>query len=439
MGRTGTVSVLFTDIVGSTELLGRLGERDYDEVRRNHFTALRQALTEHHGTEVKNTGDGLMAVFTSAVDAVECAVTMQGVARQVEAEGRPVSMRIGLAAGEAREETGDWFGTPVVEAARLCALAGPDEAWATRLVQALVGSQAEVRLVDLGPQTLKGFDVPVDVVRVDAPGGDQGTMYVRVDEHGGAVGGRLVAALDRWERRPAIQEMRAEVVARLAPLPGDVIADIGCGAGTELIRLASMVGPDGLAIGIDPSRAMLDEAGRRAAEQGVAVELLARDGRDTGLADGRVDGVRMERVVQHVGDVDALVAEARRITRPGGRIVLADSDWGSMMMHPGDPDLLRRLKAGMERGPMAQPWAGRVLAGALLDAGLVDVTSRYHAIDADREVLESMRGVMNRFVDSRLLSQAELDGLLADVDAAFVRGDAVWVLVMVVASGRVPG
>lgn len=439
MGRTGTVSVLFTDIVGSTELLGRLGEREYDEVRRRHFTALRTALGEHDGTEVKNTGDGLMAVFTSAVDAVECAVAMQGVARQVEAEGRPVSIRIGVAAGEAREEAGDWFGTPVVEAARLCALAGTAEAWATQLVQALVGTQADARLVDLGPQELKRFNRPVDVVRIDARERAQGTMYARVDEQGGAVGGRLVAAMDRWERRPAIQKLRAEMIARLAPLPGDVIADIGCGAGTELIRLAGLVGPEGTAIGVDPSQAMLDETARRAAEHGVAVELVARDGRDTGLADDLVDGVRMERVVQHVGDVDVLVAEARRITRPGGRVVLADSDWGSLMVHPVDPDVLRRLRSGMERGPMAQPWAGRVLADALLDAGLLDVSVQFFAIDADREVVGSMRAVLQRFVEGRLLTQTELDTMHSDLDAAFERGGAVWALIMVVASGRVPG
>lgn len=99
MGRTGTVSVLFTDIVGSTELLGRLGERDYDDVRRRHFTALRKALADHDGTEVKNTGDGLMAVFRSAVDAVDCAVAMQREALNVMSEGRPVAMRVGLSAG----------------------------------------------------------------------------------------------------------------------------------------------------------------------------------------------------------------------------------------------------------------------------------------------------------------------------------------------------
>lgn len=438
MGRTGTVSVLFSDIVGSTEMLGRLGERNYDEVRRRHFTALRTALGEHDGTEVKNTGDGLMAVFTSAVDAVDCAVTMRRLARQVEAEGRPVSMRIGVAAGEAREEAGDWFGTPVVEAARLCALAGTDEAWATHLVEALVGTQAAARLVEVGPRDLKGFDRPVAVVRIDDPDPVQGSMFVRFAEHDSALGGLLVAGLDRWERRPAIQKVRSEMIARLAPLPGDVIADVGCGAGTELVRLAELVGADGTAIGIDPSQVMLDEAGRRAAEQGVVVELVARDGRDTGLEDDRVDGVRMERVVQHVGDVGALVAEACRITRPGGRVVVADSDWGSLLVHPGEPELVRRLKSGAERGPMTMSWAGRVLPEALLDAGLVEVTSEFFPIDADREIVRSMRPVLERFVDSRLVAQTELDELLANLDAAFVRGGAVWALTMVVASGRVP-
>ncbi len=440
MGRTGTVSVLFTDIVGSTELLGRLGERDYDDVRRRHFAALRTALVDHDGTEVKNTGDGLMAVFRSAVDAVDCAVAMQREARNVEAGGRPVGMRVGLSAGEATEEHGDWFGTPVVEAARLCAAAGTDEAWATRLIQVLVGSQADARVVEIGPQALKGFDEPVEVVRVEAPDLRRGTMYAEVALHDTDIAPRLVAQLDFWESLPGIQQVRAEVLARMSPLPGDVVADIGCGSGTELIRLAHLVGPDGAAVGIDPSAAMLEEAGRRAADERVAVELLARDGRDTGLESGRCDAVRCERVVQHVGDVGALVDEARRITRPGGAVVLADTDWGSLMIHPGDRELVRRIKSGFEYGgPMRQPWAGRVLPAALLEAGLVDVSARFVVVEPGPGITRAMAPVFGRMVEVRRATQAEMDELWAELDAAFAAGVGVWAFTMVVASGRVPG
>ena len=63
MARTGTISVLFTDIVGSTSLMEAEGNQAWDDHRRAHFGVLREALGNHHGTEVKNTGDGLMAVF----------------------------------------------------------------------------------------------------------------------------------------------------------------------------------------------------------------------------------------------------------------------------------------------------------------------------------------------------------------------------------------
>jgi class 3 adenylate cyclase len=74
---TENVAILFTDIVGSTELFQRLSPEAADEVRRGHFAVLRQAITETEGTEVKNLGDGLMAVFSSASAALDCGVTMQ--------------------------------------------------------------------------------------------------------------------------------------------------------------------------------------------------------------------------------------------------------------------------------------------------------------------------------------------------------------------------
>ena len=265
-------------------------------------------------------------------------------------------------------------------------------------------------------------------------------MFAQVERHA-QLGGELIGVLDYWESLPSIQKMRAGMVAELAPLPGDVICDIGCGSGSELIRIARLIGPDGMAIGVDPSTAMIDETRGRAQQNGVAVELLVRDGRDTAIQTGRCDAVRMERVVQHSGAITALLAEAKRITRPGGRIVVADTDWGSLTIYPGDRDLIRRFKTAIETGPMAEPWAGRILHDAMLDSGLTDVTSRMYPIEAGPRAdgRPPLAPMFDRFVEARLATRTEIDELLNALATALDRGAPVIVFTMFVASGRVPG
>ena len=121
MGTTQTVSLLFTDLVGSTTLATRLGPSAADDLRREHFGVLREAIRDHGGTEVKNLGDGLMVSFDGVAAAVNCAVAMQqGLERRNRRASPPLDVRIGVAVGDAMPEAGDWFGPPVVEAARLC-------------------------------------------------------------------------------------------------------------------------------------------------------------------------------------------------------------------------------------------------------------------------------------------------------------------------------
>jgi class 3 adenylate cyclase len=116
---TENVAILFTDIVGSTGLSQRLSPEVADEVRRGHFSILRRAIAEAGGSEVKNLGDGLMVVFGSASGALSCAVAMQqGVERDNRGREHSVDLRGGLSVGEASNEEGDYFGDPVVEAAR---------------------------------------------------------------------------------------------------------------------------------------------------------------------------------------------------------------------------------------------------------------------------------------------------------------------------------
>src|ERR1700712_5882047 len=111
MAATETVTVLITDLVGSTDLASRLGPPAADDVRREHFRVLRDAVGPAGGQEVKNLGDGLLVVFRGAAAAVDCAVAMQqrGERRNRDSE-EPLAIRVGVALGDATCEDGDYFG-----------------------------------------------------------------------------------------------------------------------------------------------------------------------------------------------------------------------------------------------------------------------------------------------------------------------------------------
>jgi class 3 adenylate cyclase/tetratricopeptide (TPR) repeat protein len=164
---TEYAAILFTDVVGSTELSQRLSPDSADDVRRGHFSILRQALAETGGTEVKNLGDGLMVVFGSASAALACAVAMQqGVERDNRDREHVVGLRVGLSGGEISREDDDYFGDPVVEAARLCAMCESGQVLATDVVRAVAGRRSRLASHSLGDLTLKGLADPVATVEV---------------------------------------------------------------------------------------------------------------------------------------------------------------------------------------------------------------------------------------------------------------------------------
>ncbi|MGH8973161.1 MAG: AAA family ATPase [Acidimicrobiia bacterium] len=164
---SGTATVLFTDLVGSTELMARLGDTVFDDLRSEHFDRLRRAMAACGGHEVKNTGDGLLVTFSSAVDALAAAVAAQQATDRHSRSGpAPVAIRVGLALGEVALQDGDVFGTPVVEAARLVAVARPGQILATTVVKLVAGSRAGVDVTDLPPLQLKGLADPVPVCEV---------------------------------------------------------------------------------------------------------------------------------------------------------------------------------------------------------------------------------------------------------------------------------
>jgi class 3 adenylate cyclase len=162
-----TVSVVFTDLVGSTELSARLGPDDAEVLRQTLFSLLRAGVAAWGGREVKNLGDGLMVVFPSVRAALDGAVSMQqAVEGHNRSGGEALAVRVGLAHGDTTPEDGDFFGEPVVVAARLCAVARGGQILASDVVRVLAGPRGAHRFSPVGEFVLKGIEGPVAAVEV---------------------------------------------------------------------------------------------------------------------------------------------------------------------------------------------------------------------------------------------------------------------------------
>jgi class 3 adenylate cyclase len=158
---------MFTDMVGSTELSARLGDADADKLFRVHFRLLRDAIATNGGREVKSLGDGLMAVFPSATEAVSCAVAMQQGAHHHSQRmaDQTARLRVGLNAGDVIETDGDYFGAAVTAAKRLCDRADGGQIFAGGTVRALMGCGGGVSYLPIGGLSLKGLPEPVETLR----------------------------------------------------------------------------------------------------------------------------------------------------------------------------------------------------------------------------------------------------------------------------------
>lgn len=163
----GVRTILFTDIEGSTQLLGRHGDRKAVELLREHNAIIDDALARFGGRKVKNTGDGVMAAFTSASAGVACAIDIQRAfaMRAAKAVDEVIRVRIGLSAGEPVEDNDDLFGMTVHLAARTCAHARGEQILVSTAVAELCLGKNFV-FSDYGDVPLKGFARPVRLFEV---------------------------------------------------------------------------------------------------------------------------------------------------------------------------------------------------------------------------------------------------------------------------------
>jgi class 3 adenylate cyclase/pimeloyl-ACP methyl ester carboxylesterase len=161
--RTAVQTVLFTDVVGHTEMMQRLGDAKGREVLREHERITRDTLKAHGGAEVKTMGDGFMASFGSVTAAMECAIALQrAFAAYTASMPEPLHVRVGLNAGEPIEEDGDLFGSTVILASRIAQKADAGEILVPDTVRGLLSGKSFL-FSDRGEFVPKGFD---DAVRL---------------------------------------------------------------------------------------------------------------------------------------------------------------------------------------------------------------------------------------------------------------------------------
>jgi arsenite methyltransferase len=170
---------------------------------------------------------------------------------------------------------------------------------------------------------------------------------------------------------PDVIEQRRTVMELLALRPGERVLDVGVGPGLLAADMARAVGPGGAVSGIDISDQMLAVASGRAADLGpdsAPIEVRLGGADALPYPDGCFDVAVSTQVLEYVPDVPGALAEIRRVLRPGGRVLVLDTDWDSIVWYSTDAARMSRLLTTWEEH-LVDPFLPRTLFVALRDAG----------------------------------------------------------------------
>jgi arsenite methyltransferase len=198
-----------------------------------------------------------------------------------------------------------------------------------------------------------------------------------------------------------VVRQRRATLAALEPRNGERILDIGCGPGYLAAEIGELVGPDGFVQGVDPSPAMLAIAARRALPH---MELTEGDALALPAEDASFDAAVSTQVYEYVADIAGALSEVRRVLRPGGRLLVLDTDWDSIVWRSSDDARMERVLRAWEEH-LAHPRLPRVLPSLLREAGF---TVRMNAVvpvlnvGYERETYSAnVLGMIAQFVSGR--------------------------------------
>ncbi len=193
--------------------------------------------------------------------------------------------------------------------------------------------------------------------------------------------GKLVACLRFMQGLPSFVAYKRTSIERLRLKPGDTVLDLGCGLGFDVPKLANVVGPEGRSIGIDNSEKLLGEAKRAFGEyRGVSFEY--GDIHDLDIRSQSIDGVRVDRTLQHVENPQRVISEMVRVLKPGGWLVCAEPDWSTFVIDADDNEVTTEVVQTWKNS-FRNPHVGRQLLRRVRSEGLENTWAEGNILLAD--------------------------------------------------------
>lgn len=172
---------------------------------------------------------------------------------------------------------------------------------------------------------------------------------------------------------------KAELDALLRIRAGSHVLDVGCGTGADVRAIALRVGPGGKVVGLDSSEQLIAKAQPPTGPDAAPVEFLHGEAGALPFADNTFDAARAERVIEHVPDPAAAVAEMLRVVKPGGQVLITDPDHGLWAPNLEDRELTRRIM-NWWGDHVPNPWVARQLRDLFVQAGATDVTVKVQPV-----------------------------------------------------------
>jgi SAM-dependent methyltransferase len=210
---------------------------------------------------------------------------------------------------------------------------------------------------------------------------------------------KMAFCLEYLDSLPSVREYKAEALRLMDLHPGSSVADLGCGLGADVRRMAQRVGPEGVAVGVDFSNVLLKSA-RSASGSFSNAKFLQADIRQLPFADAALDCCKVDRVLQHVKGPQEVLCEIFRALKPGGRVVCIEPDWGTFLIEHGDPTVAAQVGQNWAES-FQNPGIGAELGDLLAKTGFVQVRVQPHTLltedfessDFVFDVAQSARGL----------------------------------------------